>query len=96
MRDLLLMAIMKYVVSSSSPLSMTNILALYYKLESKRAFEGLDRTQEKYKYVLSLLMESYLTEEILITSERHRNSEEASDGQYSLKHTKPSKSRSVW
>ncbi|GBM18087.1 hypothetical protein AVEN_75513-1 [Araneus ventricosus] len=54
--------------------SKTDLPALYDELGAKiRALESLRRTQEKYRYFLSPLVESCLPEEVLVGWERSRN-----------------------
>ncbi|KAF8785753.1 hypothetical protein HNY73_011259 [Argiope bruennichi] len=80
-RDLLSMVMKNGISGRATP----DLPTLYDELKSKiRAFESLGRTQEKYADFLSPLVESCLSEEILIARERHRNFNEASDGIRSL------------
>ncbi|GFU17723.1 DUF1758 domain-containing protein [Nephila pilipes] len=54
--------------------SKTDLPALYDKLETRiRALESLGRTQEKFGDFLSPLVESCLSEEVLVAWERSRN-----------------------
>ncbi|GFW97516.1 uncharacterized protein TNCV_4991911 [Trichonephila clavipes] len=54
----------------------TDLPALYDELEGElRSLESLGRTQEKYGYFLTPLVESCLPEEILVAWERKRNAE---------------------
>ncbi|GBM66776.1 hypothetical protein AVEN_74321-1 [Araneus ventricosus] len=69
-RDMLSM-VMK---NAATGRSKTDLPALYDEMEAKiRALESLVRTQEKYGYFLSPLMEFYLPEEVLVAWERNQN-----------------------
>ncbi|GBO07910.1 hypothetical protein AVEN_11429-1 [Araneus ventricosus] len=74
-RDLLSM-VMKNTASDGTK---TDLPALYDEFEAKiRALERLGRAQEKYGDFLSPLLESCLSEEILVAWERSRNMKETS------------------